>query len=151
MNDFHPMQALRRNSSQFRLIAFSLSTFSLIFLSFMLFIAQQRPPEPEMFPLIYLGVAIAIVQVPLSFYIWRYIPQRIPARLSKQVLVTAFRMTLIIALLLCVGVVLFAGLAAVITGYAFPTAIIGGAALGAMLFHWPGEKRYDVFLQSLRS
>ncbi len=150
MSEKDPLKTLRRYASQFRIIAFTISTFAVIFLGFMLFIGQQRMPEPGMFSVFYLGIVIGVIQLPLSFYIWRYIPQRMPVKLTEHMLVTGFRLTMVIALLLCLGVVLFAGIAAVISGYAYPPAILGGIALGSMFFHWPGDKRFKDFLQSLQ-
>jgi len=150
MSDKSPLKILQQYASQFRLIAFLISTFSVIFLGFMLFIGEQRMVDPQMFSVFYLGIVIGAVQVPLSFYIWKYIPQRLPPKLTEHMLVTGFRMTMVIAFLLCLGVVLFAGLAAVISGYSYPSAILGGIALGSMLFHWPGNKRFIDFLDSLQ-
>ncbi len=151
MSELSPLKILQRNSFQFRLISFMISTFSVIFLALMLFIGQQRTPAPEFYSVLYIGVIIAAVQIPLSFYVWKYIPQRMPARYNEYMLITGFRMTMIVAQLLCLGVVLFAGIAAVIAGYAYPPAILGGIALGSMLFHMPGEKRFRDFLYYLQS
>lgn len=151
MNEFNPLQTLRRHTSQLRSISISISIFSFLFLALMLFISQQRTQDPALMSLHYIGVVIALVQIPLSFYIWKYIAQRMPLRYNERIIAGGFRMIMIIALLLCLGVVLFAGFAAVITGYAYPSAILGGIALGSMLFHWPGEKRYRDFLEYLKS
>jgi hypothetical protein len=151
MNELNPLQTLHRHASQFRSISVSISTISLLFLAVMLFISQQRTPDAGLMSLHYIGVVIAMVQIPLSFYIWKYIAQRMPLRYNEQIIVSGFRLIMIIALLLCLGVVLFAGFAAVITGYAYPSAIIGGIALGSMFFHWPGEKRYRDFIEYLKS
>jgi hypothetical protein len=151
MNEFNPMQTLYRHTSQFRTISIIIAIFSLLFLAVMLFISQQRTPDARLMSLHYIGVVIALVQIPLSFYIWKYIAQRMPLHYNERIIVGGFRMIMIIAFLLCTGVVLFAGFAAVITGYAYPSAIIGGIALGSMLFHWPGEKRYRDFLEYVKS
>jgi len=151
MSNNSSINSLIQHTSRFRLIALLISAFSLVFLGFMLFIAEERVSNPEMFSVFYIGVIIGAIQIPLSIYLWKYIPQRIPRKPSEQIIISGFRMTMIIALLLCLGVVLFAGLAAVITGYPYPSAILGGIALGTMLYHWPGLNRYNDFTKYLHS
>lgn len=53
---------------------------------------------------------------------------------------------MIIAMLLCEGVVLFAGTSAIMSGYAYPFSILGGIAVEALQFHQPSDNPYvDLF------
>jgi len=83
MNEFNPLQTLHRHTSQLRSISISISIFSFLFLALMLFISQQRTQDPALMSLHYIGVVIALVQIPLSFYIWKYIAQRMPLRYNE--------------------------------------------------------------------
>lgn len=144
-----PLQSLRRYSPQFRYIAFAISSFSFLFLVMMIYIGEQRPANPEFFQLFYVGVILGGVQIPLSIYMWRYIPVRMPVTRDERIIVAGFRMTMLVSLLLCTGIVLYAGIAAVLTGYSYPAAILGGLSLGAMIYHLPGERTFELFVRGL--
>jgi Kef-type K+ transport system membrane component KefB len=150
MSESDLLRRLQRSGAQFRLIAASFSLFSLGFLAVSVVVAQQRDPVPHLFSLIYPGIIIAAVQLPLSFYLWSYIPRRMPRKLSEAAVVASFRMAQIVVMLLCSGVVVYAGLSAVLSGYAHPGAVIGGIALGTMTAHFPNEAKYISFLRNMR-
>lgn len=149
MNSPSPLQSLRRHTPQFRYIAFAISSFSFLFLAVMIYVGDQRMPNPEYFSVFYVGVVLATVQIPLSIYMWRYIPPRIPPPRDEKILISRFRMTMLVGFLLCLGVVKYAGIGAVLTGYAYQFSFLGGLALGTMIYHLPGERTYELFLRGI--
>lgn len=149
MSQPSPLQKLRRHTPQFRHLALAICSFSLLFLAMTIFIGEQRPDRPEFFSLFYVGIILGGVQIPLSIYMWRFIPPRMPPARDEKIIIAGFRMTMLVGLLLCMGIILYAGIAAILTGNAYPPAILGGLALGAMVYHLPGERTYELFVRGL--
>jgi hypothetical protein len=149
MNRLSSLQCLRRHTLNFRYIAFGICSFSFLFLALSIFIGQQRMVQPELFTIYYIGILLGAIQIPLSIYMWRFIPWRIPPVQNEKLIVAGFRMTMLVCLLLCAGIVLYAGIASILTGYTYPSAIMGGIALGAMVYHLPGERTYELFVRGL--
>jgi hypothetical protein len=149
MNRLSPLHFLRRYTMHFRYIAFGIYSFSFLFLALTVFFGEQRAPQPEFFPIYYIGIIIGGVQIPLSIYMWRFIPPRMPPVADERLIVAGFRMTMLVSLLLCAGIVLYSGIASILTGYTFPSAIMGGIALGAMVYHLPGDRTYELFVRGL--
>ncbi len=137
---------LKEQQPQFQRIGFLAISLTVLTVTLFLIISQGQLPKAELFSLYYAGYLITAVQIPLSFYVWKYLPQRMPVPANPGELISGYRMTMILALSLCVGVALFGSIASVATGLPYPGALICGIAIGSMFFHLPGNRRYSDFL-----
>jgi hypothetical protein len=149
MNRNDLLALLRNQTQQFHRIGIFSIGLTTVITAFLLWIADHRPAQPELFSIFYIGMMITVVQLTLSFYVWRYLPRRIPRPLKASEVVSGYRLTMILALSLCIGIALYGGISSVTTGYPLAGAIISGLAIGAMVFHLPTEKRYSDFVFEL--
>jgi hypothetical protein len=149
MNRNDLLALLRNHTPQFQRIGIFSIGLTTAATALLLWIAGQRPPHPELYSIYYLGMVITVVQLTLSFYVWRYLPRRIPRPVSSAGVIAGYRLTMILALSLCIGIALFGGISSVTTGYPLAGAVISGLAIGAMVIHLPSEKRYSDFVSGL--